>query len=125
MTFASIGDIDVAARVEETIKRRGADKTVIASIWTSLGAAGGVLAIVAMFVTWYADDRTATAWFSGFLPPIALLLVVGAAAALVAKPLRIVDADRRIDSDLFAFAVIGGGALLLMLRQLSLGGLND
>jgi phosphate transport system permease protein len=125
MAFASIGDIDVAARVEETIKRRGADKKVVASIWTSLAGAGGVLAIVAMFVTWYSDDRTATAWFSGFLPPIALLLVVSAAAVLVAKPLRIVGADRRVDSDLFAFVVIGGGALLMMLRQLSRGGLSD
>ena len=62
MNLATIGDSNVTKRVEETIRRRGATHTSVAVVWTSLAAAGGLLAVVAMFITWYAADRTATAW---------------------------------------------------------------
>lgn len=125
MAISTLGGGDITARVEETIKRRGADSTSVAMIWTSLAAAGGLLALVAMFVTWYADVRTATAWYSGFIPPIALLLVIAGAVVLVGKQVNLFGADRRINSDWFAFAILGGGAFLLMARQLTRGGLSD
>jgi phosphate transport system permease protein len=125
MSLATIGDSNVTKRVEETIRRRGATHTSVAVVWTSLAAAGGLLGVVAMFITWYAADRTATAWYSGFMPPIALLLVVAGAVVLVGKQFNAFGVERRVDSDLFTFAILGGGALLLMLRQITRGGLND
>lgn len=125
MALTTVGSGDITARVEETIKRRGADARSVATMWTSLAAAGGLLAVVAMFVTWYADVRTATAWYSGFLPPIALLLVVAGAVVLVGKHVNLFGVDRRVNADWFTFAIFGGGAVLLMVRQLTRGGLSD
>ena len=59
------------------------------------------------------------------MPPIALLLVVAGAVVLVGKQFNAFGEERRVDSDLFTFAIFGGGALLLMLRQITRGGLND
>ena len=125
MSLTTLGSGDTTARVEETIKRRGADARAVAMMWTSLAAAGGLLAVVAMFVTWYADIGSATAWFSGFLPPVALLLVVAGAVVLVGKQFNLFGADRRVNSDRFTFAIFSGGAVLLMARQLTRGGLSD
>ena len=72
-------------RVAETIQRRGATGSGALSLWTSVAGAGAALAVVAMFVDWYAAVGTATAWYSGFLPPTALVLIVGAGALLVAR----------------------------------------
>ena len=116
MTFTTIGGGDITSLVERTIQRRGADKTVVSSIWTSLAGVGGILAVVAMFVTWYADDRTATAWYSGFLPPTALLLVVAAAALI---------------SDRFPPVMVLGGSLVPLLfadviePEIALSGLSS
>ena len=126
MAVTTLGSGDIAARVEETIKRRGADATSVAMIWTSLAAAGGLLAVAAMFVTWYADVRTATAWYSGFMPPIALLLVLAGAAVLVGKQLfGRTRQDIRVNADLFLYAIFVAGALVLMLRQVWKGDLDN
>jgi len=125
MALTTLGGGDITARVEETIKRRGADTTAMSMIWTSVAAAGALLAVVAMFVTWYADVRTATAWYSGFLPPIALLLVVAGAIVLVGKKAKVFGADRRVNADLFFYLTFIVGSLLLMLRQVSKGDMHN
>jgi len=125
MALTTLGGGDITARVEETIKRRGADTTSMSMIWTSVAAAGALLAVVAMFVTWYADARTATAWYSGFLPPIALLLVVAGAIVLVGKKAKVFRADRRVNADLFFYLTFIVGSLLLMLRQVSKGDMHN
>lgn len=125
MAISTLGSGDLTARVEETIKRRGADTTSVSMIWTSLAAAGGLLAVVAMFVTWYADVRTATAWYSGFMPPIALLLVLAAAVVLVGKQLGRGRREVRVNADLFFYVAFVVGALVLMLRQVWKGDLDN
>lgn len=125
MALSTLGSGDIAARVEETIKRRGADSTSVAMIWTTLAAAGGLLAVAAMFVTWYADVRTATAWYSGFMPPIALLLVIAGAVVLVGKQLARGRRELRINADLFLYGTFVAGALVLMLRQVWKGDLDN
>lgn len=111
------GSANVSERVADTIQRRGATGSGALSLWSSLAGAGAILAIVAMFVDWYAAVRTATAWYSGFIPPTALFLITAAGALLVAKAVNLIPQDQRIKTDLFAIAVFASGAILLMLRH--------
>ena len=105
MSVTTLGTSSKAAeRVAQTIQRRGVTGSAATSLWTSLAGAGAALALIANFVDWYAADRTATAWYSGFLPPIALLLITAAGALLVAKPLKLLGAEPRVDAELFFFA---------------------
>jgi len=125
MALSTLGGGDISARVEQTIQRRGSDGTPLATLWTTLAAGGAVLAIIAMFATWYAASRTANALASGWLPPFALVLIVIAGLALVAKQLGVLGQGRRISSDLFVYGVgiISSGALIL--RQVAKGDLNN
>jgi len=119
------GSANAAERVAATIQRRGATGTGAMSLWTSLGGAGAVLAVVAMFVDWYAADRTATAWYSGFMPPIGLMLIAAAGALLVAKAVKLIKPDQRINADYFSIAVFVAGAMVLILRHVWKGDLSN
>jgi len=123
MAFATIGDTNIAARVEETIKRRGADRTAVSFVWTSLAVAGGVLATVAMFMTWYSADFSANALNSGVLPPLGLWLVIAGALVLVGKQLGLLD--RRVNADLFAYLMLGGGAAAMVFTHATRGTMHD
>ena len=112
---STLGSGDVAASVERTISRRGADKTSISFAWTSLALGGVVLALIAMGATWYADVGTATAWYSGWLPPLALLLVVAGGAVLVAKQFGLFGATPRVSSDLFLWGSLASAAVVTWL----------
>jgi len=94
MALTTLGGGDIAGRVEETIQRRGADGTPLANIWTSVAAAGAALAVVAMFATWYAAARTANALASGWMPPIALVLIIAGGLLLVAKQVGVISSQR-------------------------------
>jgi len=124
MALTTIGGGDTTARVEQLIQRRGSEQTSVSTIWTSLAAAGVALAFVAMFGTWYEAVRTANALYSGWIPPIALLLVIGAGLLLVGKQVGFVDRDLRVNSDVCTYGALIAGAIVLMLRQLFKGDLS-
>jgi len=125
MAISTIGGGDIAGRVEATIQRRGADGTPLATVWTALAGAGAALAIVAMFITWYADIRTANAWYSGWTPAIALLLIVFGGLVLVAKQTRLIPQGARVSADLITYGVLGATATTLMLRHLFKGDMDN
>ena len=112
---STLGSGDVAASVERTISRRGADKSTVSFAWTSLALGGVVLALVAMGATWYADVGSATAWYSGWLPPLALLLVIAGGFVLVAKQVGLFGATPRVSSDLFLWGSLSGAAVVIWL----------
>ena len=124
MALSTIGSGDIAAQVEETIRRRGADGTPLATVWLALAAAGSALAVVAMFATWYAAARTATAFWSGWMPPIALILVIAGGVLLVVNQLGLLG-EMRISADRFTFSTLVVGASILMLNQLIKGDLHE
>ena len=124
MALTTLGDVNAADRVARTIQRRGADGTTLALVWTSLAAAGGALAVVAMFLDWYSAVRTANAWYSGWMPVTGLLLVLLGAAILVAKQLGFVRKELRLSADTFTYVVLCGGGIILMLRQAFKGDLH-
>jgi phosphate transport system permease protein len=125
MALSTLGSGDTAGLVEQTIQRRGADGTPLATAWTALAAAGAALAVVAFFVTWYADVRTANGFYSGWMPPVALILIIAGGLLLVAKNAKLLPANQRVSSDLMSYITIAGGSLLLMLRHAIKGDLHS
>lgn len=116
MALTSLGHGNVASLVEATIQRRGASGTSLALAWTSLAIGGVVLAFVSMFATWYSAVRTATAWYSGWMPPIALLLVIASGLLLTSKQFGLIPKATRVSADMFGYLVLGVGLFLLLLN---------
>ena len=119
MALTTLGSGDVASRVEATIQRRGADGTPLAMAWTSLAVGGVLLAVISLFSVWYAAARTATALNSGWMPGIALVLVIVAGLLLAAKQFGVIAKGWRMNADVFIYGTVLIAFALLVLNQIA------
>ena len=119
MALSTIGGGDVASRVEETIQRRGADGTPLASIWTSLALGGVLLAVISLFSVWYSAARTATALNSGWMPGIAIVLIIAGGLLLAAKQFGLINKAWRMNADVFIYGSVLAAFSLLVLNQIA------
>lgn len=116
MALSTIGGGDIAGRVEATIQRRGADGTPLSTAWTALAVGGAVLAVISLFSTWYAAQRTANALNSGWMPGIALSLIIAAGALLAARQIGLVSKRWSLSADVFTFGTLTIGFAVLLLN---------
>lgn len=126
MALGTLGSYDVTSHVEHTIHRRGAQGSTRSRAAGVLAGAGALLAIVAMFVVWYANEaRTATAnaLASGWMPPIGLILIIAGGLIMATKAFGLVPAIR-VPAERFIWSLFAGGAAVLILRHLALGDLH-